>query len=113
MQLSGKNVLTFDVIQNVQRHHDLIKAQNHEIEHFYQATRSNAVNMIGNWILKAEPGKLDIKICEPGIAFICLPIGFRFKLQFSFRFSVISASSSWPVKDTGFGIPKVYQVSVQ
>ena len=31
-------------------------------------------------ILKAEPGKLDIKGCEPGILFISLPIVSFFKL---------------------------------
>ena len=37
-----------DVIQKVQRHHDLIKATCREIDNVYQATRSNAVGMSGN-----------------------------------------------------------------
>ena len=31
-------------------------------------------------VLKAAPGKLDIKRREPGILFISLPIGFLFEL---------------------------------
>ena len=46
-------------------------------------------------ILKAEPGKFDIKRLEPGILFICLPS--RFSLQTSdfdvfFYFCIDSAS---------------------
>ena len=32
------------------------------------------------YVLKALPGKLDIKRCEAGILFISLPIGSLFKL---------------------------------
>ena len=32
------------------------------------------------WVLEAEPGKLDIKRCEPGILFISLQVGTLFKL---------------------------------
>ena len=34
-----------------------------------------------NMCSQAEPGKLDYKICEPGILFISLPIGSPFKLH--------------------------------
>ena len=36
-----------------------------------------------NMLLEAEPGKLDIKRCGPGILFISLPIVSLFKLPFS------------------------------
>ena len=45
-------------------------------------------------VLKAEPGKLDIKRCEPGILFISLSIVSLFNLPimtvFLYWFSVIS-----------------------
>ena len=33
-----------------------------------------------NCVLEAEPGKLDIKRCKPGILFISLQVGSLFKL---------------------------------
>ena len=39
-------------------------------------------------VLKAEPGKLDIKRREPGILFISLPIVSLFKLAIMTRFSI-------------------------
>ena len=40
-------------------------------------------------ILKAEPGKLDIKSGEPGILFISLPIVSLFKLAIMTKFSIL------------------------
>ena len=41
-----------------------------------------------NMVLKAEPGKLDIKIREPGILFNSLPIVSLFKLAIMTLFSI-------------------------
>ena len=61
-------------------------------------------------VLKAEPGKLDIKRREPGFLFISLPIVLLFKLAIMTSFSICmliqrhkrrhskSATSSWPDK---------------
>ena len=40
-------------------------------------------------VLKPEPGKLDIKRCEPGILFISLPIVSLFKLAIVFSIFVL------------------------
>ena len=49
-------------------------------------------NIIIIIVLKAEPGKLDIKRREPGILFIGLPIVSLFKLAIMTYFCVDSAS---------------------
>ena len=43
-------------------------------------------------VLKAEPGKLDIKRREPGILFISLPIVSLFKLAIMALFSIFVLS---------------------
>ena len=47
-------------------------------------------------ILKAEPGKLDIKRSEPGILFISLPIVSLFKLAImTYFFNFVSIQRYW------------------
>ena len=43
-------------------------------------------------VFKAEPGKLDIKIYEPGILFISLPVVSLFKLAIMKKFSIFVIS---------------------
>ena len=47
-RFSCRSIVISDVIQKVQRHHDLIKATCREIDNVYQAMRNNAVDMRGN-----------------------------------------------------------------
>ena len=75
-------------------------------------------------VLKAEPGKLDIKRHEPGILFISLHAYSLFKLAIIRLLSIFmsvqrhwwrhskSAASWWPVKGTCREIDNVYQTNV-
>ena len=88
------------------------------IQHGFSKPSPRSLPSNSTCILKAKPGKLDIKRRGPGILFISLPIVWQLWGNFLFlcQFSVIvsyskSAMSSWPDKGTRREIYNAYQAT--